>query len=106
MLTTLRDLLRYNVEFRIGAMLVGLVAVIAALSFVSPYSPIDTFVVPPDVRRLLRFRSARPRGARMSFGISTFAIRNTLALWHRRRRSQPYTVAHHRASVRVQGRMG
>jgi peptide/nickel transport system permease protein len=36
MLTTLRDLLRYNVEFRIGAILVGLVAVMAALSYVSP----------------------------------------------------------------------
>jgi peptide/nickel transport system permease protein len=79
MLTTLRDLLRYNAGFRIGAILVGLVATMAGLSFVSPYSPIDTFVVAPDMPP----SSAHPFGTTSRgqdvFWHLTFAIRNTLA---------------------------
>ena len=49
MLTTARDLFRYNREFRVGILLTGFILVFAALSFVSPYPPQDSFVVPPDV---------------------------------------------------------
>src|SRR6476619_8112762 len=79
MLTTLRDLLRYNVEFRIGAILVGMVAVIAALSLVSPYSPSDTFVVPPDVPPTLAHPFGTTSRGQDVFWHLTFAIRNTLA---------------------------
>ncbi len=79
MLTTLRDLLRYNVEFRIGAILVGMVAVIAALSFVSPYSPIDTFVVVPDLPPSLAHPFGTTSRGQDVFWHLTFAIRNTLA---------------------------
>ena len=48
-LTILRDLFRYQLEFRIGIILTGFIVLFAALSFVSPYPPQDAFVVPPDV---------------------------------------------------------
>ena len=79
MLTTLRDLLRYNAEFRIGATLVGLVATMAGLSFVSPYSPIDTFVVAPDLPPTLAHPFGTTSRGQDVFWHLTFAIRNTLA---------------------------
>jgi peptide/nickel transport system permease protein len=79
MLTTLRDLLRYNVEFRIGAILITLVALIAALSLVSPYSPVDTFVVPPDMPPSLAHPFGTTSRGQDVFWHLTFAIRNTLA---------------------------
>ncbi len=79
MTAILRDLLRYNGEFRIGLLLIVVVAVMAGLSFFSPYPPNDVYVVAPDV----------PPGAAHWFGTTsrgqdvfwqlTFAIRNTLA---------------------------
>ncbi len=45
----LRDLLKYNVEFRIGLLLVAVVLGLTVLSFFSPYPPNDVYVVPPDV---------------------------------------------------------
>ena len=79
MLRTLRDLLRYNAEFRIGAVLVGLVATMAGLSFVSPYSPIDTFVVAPDLPPTLAHPFGTTSRGQDVFWHLTFAIRNTLA---------------------------
>lgn len=49
MLTTLRDLFRYNREFAIGASLVLVVIALSAASFFSPYPVADSYVVPPDV---------------------------------------------------------
>ena len=45
----LLDLLRSNREFAIGAVLTGIVAAVALASLVSPYPPLDVYVVPPDV---------------------------------------------------------
>ncbi|MDF2984426.1 MAG: peptide transporter, partial [Devosia sp.] len=39
MFAVLRDLIRYNAEFTIGLILVGIVAIFAALSFFSPVDP-------------------------------------------------------------------
>ena len=44
-LKILRDLLKTNKEFAFGFGLTAFVFVIAMLSFVSPYSPIDVYVV-------------------------------------------------------------
>jgi peptide/nickel transport system permease protein len=79
MFTALRDLLRYNAEFRIGAVLVTVVAIMALLSFVSPYSPIDTFVVAPDVPPTLAHPFGTTSRGQDVFWHLTFAIRNTLA---------------------------
>jgi peptide/nickel transport system permease protein len=42
MFAVFRDLLRYNIEFAIGLILVGLVAIFASLSF---FSPVDTTLI-------------------------------------------------------------
>src|SRR5262245_66284646 len=79
MLATVRDLFNYNRQFRLGAILVAAVAGMAALSLASPYPPLDTFVVAPD----LPPSPAHPFGTTSRgqdvFWHLTFAIRNTLA---------------------------
>ena len=49
MLKTVRDLFRYNLEFALGAILILIVFSFAAASFFSPYPPMDSYVVAPDV---------------------------------------------------------
>ena len=79
MLATLRDLLVYNPEFRIGAILVGLVAGMAALSLASPYAPLDTFVVAPDMPPSFAHPFGTTSRGQDVFWLLSFAIRNTLA---------------------------
>jgi peptide/nickel transport system permease protein len=79
MSTTLGDLVRYNAEFRIGAILVGLVAVMAGLSLASPYSPMDTFLVAPDLPPTWAHPFGTTSRGQEVFWHLTFAIRNTLA---------------------------
>ena len=69
-LTIVRDLLRYNVQFAIGAILtLVIVDRIAALSAFSPYNPLDTYVVRARCAALVgTIRSARPRAARTPSG--------------------------------------
>ncbi len=49
MLSTLRDLFRYNREFAVGAVLILLIVALSVASFFSPYPPQDSYVVPPDI---------------------------------------------------------
>src|SRR4051795_10574575 len=79
MLSILRDLLRYNVEFRIGILLVGIVVLLAALSFASPYPPLDVYVVPPDVPPSREYPFGTTSRGQDVFWQLTVAIRNTLA---------------------------
>jgi peptide/nickel transport system permease protein len=79
MLATLRDLLRFNPEFRIGALLLGVVVGMAALSFASPYAPLDTFVVAPDVPPSWQHPFGTTSRGQDVFWQLTFAIRNTLS---------------------------
>ena len=78
MLRTLRDLFRTNVEFAIGAVLTGIVFVIAALSFVSPYPPLDVYVVPLDLPPGWPHPFGTTSRGQDVFWLLTFAIRNTL----------------------------
>ncbi|KKB11607.1 peptide ABC transporter [Devosia geojensis] len=48
MLAVFRDLLRYNIEFAIGIVLVGLVVIFACLSFFSPVDPSLIYMTIPD----------------------------------------------------------
>lgn len=48
MFAVLRDLIRYNTEFTIGLILVGVVTIFAALSFVSPVDPSQIYLAIPD----------------------------------------------------------
>lgn len=79
MLTILRDLLRYNIEFRIGLVLVSVVLVMAALSFVAPYPPGDVYLVPPDLPPSSAYWLGTTSRGQDVFWQLTFAIRNTLS---------------------------
>ena len=48
MFSVFRDLIRYNIEFAIGLVLVGIVVVFAGLSFVSPVDPTLIYMAIPD----------------------------------------------------------
>ena len=48
MFAVFRDLIRYNIEFTIGVILVGIVVIFAALSFFSPVDPSLIYMTIPD----------------------------------------------------------
>jgi peptide/nickel transport system permease protein len=78
MFAVLRDLVRYNIEFTIGAILVAVIVIFAGLSFFSPVDPTQVYLAIPD----------QPPGAQYWFGSNSrgqdmfwqlsFAFRNTL----------------------------
>ncbi|HEX7435437.1 MAG TPA: ABC transporter permease [Caldimonas sp.] len=74
-----RDLLRHNRGFLAGACLLGFVLAIAALSFVSPYSPLDSYVVAPDLPPGWPHLLGTTSRGQDVFWLLSFAIRNTLA---------------------------
>ncbi|PSC05586.1 peptide ABC transporter [Alsobacter soli] len=78
MLAILRDLLKYNLEFRIGIILVGIVIGLAGLSFFSPYPPTDVYVVAPDVPPSAEYWFGTTSRGQDVFWQLTVAIRNTL----------------------------
>jgi peptide/nickel transport system permease protein len=75
----LRDLLRTNREFAVGSLLLAIVLSIALASFFSPYPPLDTFVVPPDMPPSWSYILGTTSRGQDVFWQLTFAIRNTLA---------------------------
>ncbi len=78
MLKIARDLFRYNREFALGSVLIACVIGIAALSVFSPYNPLDTYVVPPDVPPSWAYPLGTTSRGQDTFWILTFAMRNTL----------------------------
>ena len=76
--TILRDLRRHNREFAVGMGLLGIVAVFAALSLVSPYSPLDSYVVPPDMPPGWPHVLGTTSRGQDVFWMLSFAIRNSL----------------------------
>src|SRR5262245_8302955 len=79
MWTIFRDLLRHRREFAAGVVLLALVLVMAALSFFSPYSPLDSYVVPPDLPPGWPHVMGTTSRGQDVFWMLSFAIRNTLA---------------------------
>ncbi|MFI5015802.1 MAG: ABC transporter permease [Hyphomicrobiales bacterium] len=74
----LRDLLRHNLEFRIGLILVGIVFGLALASLVSPYPELDVYVVPPDLAPSWAYPFGTSSRGQDVFWQVTVAIRNTL----------------------------
>jgi peptide/nickel transport system permease protein len=78
MFAVLRDLIRYNIEFGIGVILVGAIVAFALLSFFSPFDPAQVYLVgldqPPSAQYWFGTNS---RGQDMFWQLS-FAFRNTL----------------------------
>src|SRR5690349_1771561 len=77
-MSVIRDLFRFSPAFRIGALILLVVVVLAALSLVSPYDPADRRQVPinrpPSVQYVLGTNSL----GQDVFWQLTFAVRNTL----------------------------
>jgi peptide/nickel transport system permease protein len=78
MLKTVRDLFRYNREFALGTILMAIVIGMAALSVLSPYDPLDSYVVPPDVPPSWAYPFGTTSRGQDTFWMLTFAMRNTL----------------------------
>jgi peptide/nickel transport system permease protein len=79
MFSVFRDLIRYNIEFAIGLVLVTIVVGYAALSF---FSPVDTsliYIAPPDMPPSAQYWfGTNSRGQDLFWNLST-AMRNTLS---------------------------
>jgi peptide/nickel transport system permease protein len=74
----LRDLLRHNVEFRVGLILVGIVFGLALASLFSPYPELDVYVVPPDIAPSWAYPFGTTSRGQDVFWQVAVAIRNTL----------------------------
>ena len=75
----IRDLLRYNRGFAAGVGLLGFVLLIAASSLVSPYSPLDSYVVAPDMPPGWPHVLGTTSRGQDVYWMLSYAIRNTLA---------------------------
>lgn len=78
MLKIVTDLFRYNREFALGAFLTAIVVGMGVLSVFSPYNPLDTYVVPPDLPPSWTYWFGTTSRGQDTFWILTFAMRNTL----------------------------
>ena len=78
LLAVLRDLLRYNWQFAVGALLMAVIVGMAALSAVSPYNPLDTYVVALDAPPSWAYPFGTTSRGQDTFWFLTFAMRNTL----------------------------
>ncbi|WP_409190930.1 ABC transporter permease [Bradyrhizobium sp. RDM4] len=78
MAVLLRNLLRHSPEFRIGAVLIALVLLLAMLASVSPYPPDIVYVVPPDLPPSPTYWFGTTSRGQDVFWQLSFAIRNTL----------------------------
>jgi peptide/nickel transport system permease protein len=77
-LKTVRDLFRFNREFALGAILLLVVSGFAAASFFSPYPPLDSYVVPPDMPPSWAHPFGTNSRGQDVFWQLTLAIRNSL----------------------------
>jgi peptide/nickel transport system permease protein len=78
MFAVIRDLVRYNIEFAIGCVLVGTIAVFALLSYFSPVDPTLIYIAIPDRPPSAEYWfGTNSRGQDMFWQLS-FAFRNTL----------------------------
>jgi peptide/nickel transport system permease protein len=79
MLSVIRDLLRYNIEFAIGMVLTGIVVIFSCLSFFAPVDPTMIYVAPPDQPPSWQYWfGTNSRGQEMFWQLS-FAFRNSLS---------------------------
>lgn len=79
MFRVVRDLIRYNKEFAVGAVLVLAIVAFACLSYFSPVDPELQYLVPPDRPPSREFWFGTNSRGQELFWQATFAIRNTLA---------------------------
>ncbi|MEJ5197605.1 MAG: ABC transporter permease [Anaerolineae bacterium] len=80
MLRIIRDLLKYDGRFRIAAVFLLAVLILAALSAVSPYDPGKTFKVPQDMPPSWEHPFGTSSRGQDVFWWMAFAVRNSLFL--------------------------
>jgi peptide/nickel transport system permease protein len=80
MLTILRDLLKHDGRFRVAFVFLLAIVVLSLLSFVSPYDPGQTFMVPPDMPPSGEHLFGTSSRGQDVFWWMAFAVRNSLAL--------------------------
>jgi peptide/nickel transport system permease protein len=78
MLSVFRDLIRYNIEFTLGVIMVGVVVIFSLLSFVSPVDPTLIYMTFPDSPPSAEFWFGTNSRGQDMFWQLTFAFRNTL----------------------------
>ncbi len=78
MLSILKDLFRYNREFAVGAILLGIVVALSATTLFAPMPPEDVYVVPPDLPPSWTYLMGTTSRGQDVFWQLAFAIRNTL----------------------------
>lgn len=78
MFAVIRDLTRYNIEFAIGCLLVGIITLFALASFFAPVAPTMIYTVPPDMPPSATYWfGTNSRGQDLFWQLS-YAFRNTL----------------------------
>lgn len=75
-----RDLFKYSASFRVGSIMLLIIAVVAALSFVSPYEPNERRVVPKNLPPSVEFILGTNSLGQDVFWRLTFAMRNSLLI--------------------------
>ena len=80
MLRVIRDLIKYDGRFQIAFVFLLTVLVLSLLSFISPYDPEKTFLVPADVPPSLEFPFGTSSRGQDVFWWMTFAVRNSILL--------------------------
>ena len=78
MLTTVRDLFRFNPSFRFGAVILVFVLLMVVLSFFSPYAPDERRVVPTNKPPSPEYILGTTATGQDVFWMLMFAVRNTL----------------------------
>jgi peptide/nickel transport system permease protein len=78
MFRVLRDLLRFNLEFLSGVLLTGCVLLLVVLSYLSPYDPMATYTVPPDMAPSWDYWLGTTSRGQDVFWQITVSLRNTL----------------------------
>jgi peptide/nickel transport system permease protein len=73
-----RDLLRFSPSFRFGAIILLIVVILLALSFVSPFKPDVNRVVPRNKPPSITFPLGTNANGQDVFWMLTYAVRNTL----------------------------
>ncbi len=79
-ITVVKDLFRFSMSFRWGALFLLVVLILVGLSFASPYGPLDRRVVPNNRPPSARFLLGTTSLGQDVFWLATFAIRNTLII--------------------------
>jgi peptide/nickel transport system permease protein len=79
-MTVVRDLFKYSASFRVGAILLAIMLLVAGLSFFSPYAPDDRRVVPKDKPPSAQYPLGTTSLGQDVFWQLTFTVRNSLII--------------------------